>query len=305
MTTIAVTLCTFRRPEVAKTLQSLFAQKLPPDVRLRIIVADNDDRPSGRSAVQAAAEGALWPVVYRHAPARNISIARNAGLEAAGEADWVAFLDDDECADPDWLMRLLRRSQATGADAVFGPAIALYAPDAPGWMRAGDYHSNHPAENAGRVITGHTCNALLRWKGTIWRDLRFELGRGKTGGEDTAYFLAVHRLGAQFAIDRTAIVREQVVPQRLSFGWIAKRKYRSGQSFAASVNTRGARLRLGGVAAGKAAYCAGAALLTLPWQGQRNFWVLRGLLHLGVIAGCLNLSQQVHYGGPQPSDRVG
>lgn len=296
MTVVAITMCTFRRSEVAETLRSLFAQRLPEGLTLRIIVADNDETPSGRDAVEKAAEEAPWPVTYLHAPARNISIARNAGLDAAGDADWIAFLDDDEIAEPDWLARLLECTAQSGADAVFGPSIADYGPEAPAWIRAGDYHSNLPATNAGAVITGHTCNALLRWRGTAWRDRRFDPARGRSGGEDTAYFLALHRQGARFAICPEAIVREAVAAHRLSFRWIARRKYRSGQSFASSAQGLPARLRLAATACGKAVLCGAVALATVPSRPRRNYWALRGMLHLGVVAGCLNLAQSAHYG---------
>ena len=300
MTVVAVTLCTFRRPEVAETLRSLFVQKLPQGLELTIIVADNDETPSGRTAVEGAAAGAPWPVTYIHAPARNISIARNAGLDAAGEADWIAFLDDDEVAEPDWIARLMDCASRTGTDAVFGPAVAEYGPEAPAWIRLRDYHSNRPAVNAGAVITGHTCNALLRWRGTAWREVRFDPARGRSGGEDTAYFLELHRHGARFAICQDAIVREAVPAQRLSFQWIARRKYRSGQSFAASAQGAPARLRLATTACGKAALCAAAAIVTVPSKERRLYWVLRGILHSGVVAGCLNLRQTDVYGSSAP-----
>ncbi|WP_372615220.1 glycosyltransferase family 2 protein [Aquicoccus sp.] len=300
MTVVAVTLCTFRRPEVADTLRSLFAQHLPAGLHLKIIVADNDVTPSGRTAVETAAAGAPYPVTYIHAPDRNISIARNAGLDAAGEADWIAFLDDDEVAEPDWIARLTDCASRTGTDAVFGPAIAEYGPETPAWIRVRDYHSNHPAMNAGDVITGHTCNALLRWRGTAWRDARFDPVRGRSGGEDTAYFLKLHRHGARFAICQDAIVREAVPAQRLSFRWIARRKYRSGQSFAASAQGLPARLRLTTTACGKTTLCAAAAVVTVSSKERRIYWVLRGILHVGVVAGCLNLRQADIYGSSAP-----
>ncbi|MEM8580333.1 MAG: glycosyltransferase family 2 protein [Pseudomonadota bacterium] len=296
MTLVAVTLCTFRRPQVAETLESIFAQDVPKDISIKIIVADNDDNPSGKGAVHAAAEGAPWPIEYIHAPARNISIARNAALVAARDADWVAFLDDDEVAAPDWLQTIISCAEIKGVDGVFGPSVAQYPGEAPGWMREGGYHSNIPALNGGVVITGHTCNALLRWRGTPWRDQRFDLSRGQTGGEDTAFFLSIHRLGATYEICENAIVREAVAPERLSFSWIARRKFRSGQSFVASAEAGTERLRLAMSACGKAIFCGLAAALTAPVPSRRNFWALRGALHVGVVAGCLNMRQEAQYG---------
>ena len=62
--------------------------------------------------------------VYLHAPARNISIARNACLEAAS-APLVAFIDDDEIARPGWLAGLVADMDAPNADVVFGKVAAL------------------------------------------------------------------------------------------------------------------------------------------------------------------------------------
>lgn len=292
---IDVLLCTFRRPGVVDTLASLACQDLPDDTALRVIVADNDDTPSARDTVVRAAADLGMQVVYAHAPARNISIARNACLDAA-TGEWVAFLDDDETADPGWIAGLLECATASGADAVFGPALAEYGATAPVWMRQQDHHSNIPVRRGGQVETGHTCNALLRWNATSWQGERFDLARGRSGGEDTEFFFRLRQKGARFEICEDAVVREPVAQSRLSIRWLMQRKYRMGQSYAASAQTPADRLRLGIAAAGKVLVCLGAALIQLPFDGRRNFWLLRAAMHLGVISGCLSLSQKQLYG---------
>lgn len=296
-----VLLCTFRRPEVRETLRSLDALELPEGIALRVVVADNDETPTARTVVEETATAMTIPVLYCHAPARNISVARNAGLDAASAhgADWVAFLDDDETAEPDWLAELLRRAEETGADAIFGPSLAEYGPDAPGWMRRQEYHSNRPERRDGVVQTGHTCNALLRWGDAPWRQDRFDVARGRAGGEDTDFFFRLYHRGARFEICETAIVREGVPPGRLSFRWIARRKFRSGQSYAVAAQGTGGRMALALTAGGKVLACAGGALAGAWSEDRRNFWLLRGALHAGVIAGCLSLRQPEIYGaGP-------
>jgi succinoglycan biosynthesis protein ExoM len=292
---VDVLVCTFRREEVGQALASLGAQILPEGTTMGIVVADNDETPSAQARVTQAAAALPCPVTYVHAPARNISIARNACLEAT-DADWVAFFDDDEEADPDWLATLFRRAEETGADGVFGPALADYPPEAPGWIRSQDYHSNTPERRGDTVETGYTCNALLRWSGTRWQDERFDLARGRSGGEDTEFFFRLRRLGARYEIADTAIVREPVAPERMSFDWLRRRKFRMGQSYAASAATPGARLKLGLSALGKAGICGAAALAFLPFEARRNFWALRGAMHVGVCAGCLSLRQAELYG---------
>jgi len=297
MTSIDIALCTFRRSAVRETLASLAVQHLPEGVtKIRIVVADNDDTDSARAIVERAASAMSIPVHYVHAPARNISVARNACLDAA-DADWVAFLDDDERAAPDWLARLLHCATTTGADAVFGPALAEYGSGAPGWMQRQDLHSNHPARRGNRVETGHTCNALLRWNGTPWQAERFDLARGKSGGEDTEFFFRLNRSGARYEICNAAIVRETINPERLELSWLLRRKYRTGQSHAARAQDLPARAVLTATASVKAIFCAGATLATFWSVDRRSFWLLRATMHFGVVSGCLSLSQPEIYGG--------
>ncbi|EIE48633.1 glycosyltransferase [Salipiger aestuarii] len=291
-------LCTFRRDDVRETLLSLDAQQVPAGVDLRVVVSDNDGTASARRIVTDTAARMRVPVLYLHAPAFNISIARNAGLDAASArgADWVAFLDDDERADPDWLAQLIVRAGATGADAVFGPSLAQYGCGAPDWMRAQDVHSNRPVRRGTVVQTGHTCNAFLRWNGAAWRTQRFDIARGQAGGEDTEFFFRLFRAGARFEIAEDAIVRERVAPGRMTFGWILRRKFRSGQSYAAGAHGWKSRAARAGLAVGKGLVCASAAMLFSPSRARRNRWLLRGALHVGVVAGCLNLRQPRIYG---------
>lgn len=287
--------CTYRRPQIDGTLRSLFAQALPGDATLDIVVADNDVVPGARETVAAAAAAAPFPVAYVHAPKANISIARNACL-AQATGDLLAFIDDDETAAPDWIARLLARLDETGADAVFGPSVSTYPETAPPWMSAQDHHSNVPVTRDGEVQTGHTCNALLRWRGTPWAGERFDIARGVSGGEDTEFFFRLRRLGARFALTLEAQVFEPVSPQRLTFGWIRRRKFRMGQSYASVAVGWRARGTLFAQAATKAAYCHLRAVCHPADEGARAFWLLRGAMHAGVCAGCVGVGGVPIYG---------
>ena len=293
---IEICICTFRRPHVADTLASLGRLRVPGGVALSALVIDNDATPSAEARVAEAAAALDFPVRYRHVPGGNISIARNAGLDAA-EADWLAFLDDDEIAREDWLEALLARQRETGADGIFGPSRARYDPGTPDWIVRGDFHSQRAAPRGGVVETGHTCNALLRWGDAPWRAERFELARGRSGGEDTEFFFRLRRLGAVYAVAPEAVVTEAVPPERLSLGWLLRRRYRIGQSYAASATDAPARVRLFATAALKAGYCGLRAGLSVPNRERRAFWLMRGTMHAGVCAGCLKLPQRALYGG--------
>ncbi|WP_296479167.1 glycosyltransferase [Roseinatronobacter sp.] len=274
---IDVCICTFRRDSVTEAIRSVAAQVLPKDVTLRLVVADNDDAPSAKGRVLHS--GAEMPIIYVHAPARNISIARNACLEAA-QGEFVAFLDDDETAPPDWIATLWSCLQDSGADAVFGPARAVYPPDAPDWITRNDFLSNLPQQRGGAVETGHTCNVLMRKP-----ELRFREDLGRSGGEDTDFFFRLGRKGFRFAICEQAIVHEVVDPRRLRLRWLADRRFAEGRHYGATAPHGRMSLFVGSGA--KAVY---SALRTLPHLTNPTglaFWGLRSVFHAGVCFGAL------------------
>ena len=276
---VDVCVCTFRRESLTATLTSLDAQT-GVSGRIRVLVADNDDQPSARGRVEDGS--ARWPRVYLHAPARNISVARNALLEAS-TATFVAWIDDDEIADPRWLAGLLN---AIGdSDAVFGPVLALYPPETPAWIRQADLHSTQAVVTAAGVVTGYTSNARVR-RSAVGLE-RFSEALGVSGGEDTEFFSRLHRLGRRFSTAPAAIVQEPTAPDRLSLKWLARRAYRAGQTHARAYLMSKRRLAGLVAASAKAAFCM-AMCAVFVWNGVRwrKFWV-RGALHRGVIASLI------------------
>ncbi|MCC0062925.1 MAG: glycosyltransferase family 2 protein [Defluviimonas sp.] len=294
---IDICLCTFRRPQLAATLRSLQALRRPAGLRrLRVIVADNDTTASARDLVAGFDSPAL-PVLYIHAPERNISVARNACLDHAS-ADLVAWIDDDETADPAWLLQLLATARQDRRDAVFGPAIARYPDGAPSHMVKGDFHSNRPVRRGGVVQTGHTCNALVDLRNPAFRALRFDLAKGRTGGEDTDYFHRLWALGASLGICETAEVYEEVAPARLRPGWIIRRSFNAGNVFGGMARRGAGAVRvvsLVGLAGLKAGYCFAVAALNVASPTKRLWWARRGVMHVGVAAGLMRVTPKAQY----------
>ncbi|TGQ56938.1 glycosyltransferase family 2 protein [Mesorhizobium sp. M1C.F.Ca.ET.193.01.1.1] len=303
---IDICICTFRRPELGDTLRSIAALEKPAGFEIGIVVADNDDQPTAQPLVKALAQELKLPVRYRHAPARNISIARNACLDAS-VSDLVAFIDDDETASPGWLVELVATAEATGAAAVLGPVRATYRQDAPDWMRKGDFHSTLPVWVRGEIRTGYTCNVLLSVTEASLRNRRFSLARGQTGGEDTEFFDHMVKAGGRIAFAPQAFVDEAVPRSRAAFDWLRRRRFRFGQTHGHLIgrNTGGVR-RIGqvAVASAKAAYCFGMALLTAISPVRRNRSMLRGIMHVGVVSGLVGVREIRQYGlTPQEGDK--
>ena len=295
---IDIGICTFRRPELKAALLSLAMVDVPQNVRLRVIIADNDQTPSAQPLVNALLPNLPWPVTYVHCPAGNISIARNACLDTS-DADFLAFMDDDETATESWLAQLLTIAQQTKADAVLGPVRAGYQDSAPEWMRKGDFHSTFPVFVKGEIRTGYTCNVLLDLRSAHLSGRRFNLALGKTGGEDTEYFTHIHRSGGTIAYAPEALLYEAVPNPRARFEWLAKRRYRMGQTHGRLVaDGAGAFAKIKSliIAAAKAAFCFIAAAAVVFAPIRRNRFVLRGILHVGALSGILGFREIHQYG---------
>jgi GT2 family glycosyltransferase len=131
--TAAIILPTRRRAGYLRvTLASVMPQAAA--ARVDVVVVDDADTPDGAARAVAAAAGAR--VVP--GPARGINGARNAGVAAAGGAQWLFFLDDDAEARAGWLDALL--------------AAARAAPDGVGFL-TGPIHArleDHPLRSCGR-----------------------------------------------------------------------------------------------------------------------------------------------------------
>ncbi|MDI7862064.1 glycosyltransferase [Rhizobiaceae bacterium n13] len=295
---VDVAVCTFRRAELEQTLRSIAKLAVPVGVNVRIIVADNDVAPSARERVTALREAVPFEIVYVHCPAANISIARNACLDHA-TGDYLAFIDDDEVVSEDWLSRLLETARLTQAEVVLGPVRAHYLPEAPGWMQKGDFHSTLPVWVGGEIRTGYTCNVLLKLAAPSLANRRFNLALGKSGGEDTEFFGNAFDAGARIAFASNAWVHETVPEKRASFGWLARRRFRMGQTHGrllavnASATSRPRQLVL---AIAKSGFCAAACVALGFVPVRRNRYALRAIMHAGVVSGLLGVREIQQYG---------
>lgn len=276
---VTICVCTFRRDSLFETLTSFLGLSALEGRAVNVVVVDNDDRDDLRAGIARFAAGYGLPLAYVHAPARNISIARNAALDAV-TTRWAAFIDDDEVADPAWLAMLLAGHE--GHHAVIGQSRAVYPAELPGWAARCDFHSNRitgPPENA------YTSNALIDVDFVRRTNLRFREGLGRTGGEDTLFFRQMAAAGGFIVYRPASVVYETVPAQRATMAWVRRRKYRSGQvhgllcrefepvRYRKLVATAGAKLVLS----------AAMALLTIPGTDASRRWTARAFLHAGAL----------------------
>lgn len=287
---ITVCVCTYKRASVVDTLASIAAQILPPGWRTEIVVVDNDEAGSAERSVRDWCARNHVPVRYAVQPARNIAMTRNRTLDLA-RGDWLAFIDDDERANPTWLDHLIQTAGQYEADAVIGRVVAIYPPSAPAWARRADPLSRDWGATGARLTTGSTANALLRAELVRQTGIRFDESRGLTGGEDTDFFGRLHAAGARIVVCAEAVVAETIPPGRLQSDYLRSRAVRSGQNYGElrlrSLNPA-RRLAFMAAASGKAALFLGLAA-PLAGLARSVAWRLRirGWLNTGKLRACL------------------
>jgi succinoglycan biosynthesis protein ExoM len=161
-------------------------------------------------------------------------------------------------------------------------------------------HDTRPERDLqGQLKGGYTCNVLMNLADPGLAGLRFDPARGRTGGEDTAFFAAARDLGVVFAHAPDALAVEDVPGDRATLGWLLRRRMRMGQTHASLIGAGAGwprRVRMAAVAAAKMAVCGGMAFAALPRPLARNRAIMRGALHFGTASGLLGGPKIAPYG---------
>ena len=232
---ITVCIPTFHRPEGLKRLleginKLTFRGKTPV---LTIVVVDNDPAGSARKLCEQMSSTLQWPLDYCVEPRRGIAPARNRALsQAAPQAEWLAFVDDDEVPDPQWLDELLLVQRQYDADVVSGPVVARFVEPVPRWIVKGAFFDSPPCQTGRLRGYAYTNNVLFRSEILERLDCPFDERFALTGGEDAHFFRRVSRAGFKIVWAAGAVVREWIPETRARFGWLVRRAFRTGNSMA-------------------------------------------------------------------------
>ncbi|MFC1660015.1 glycosyltransferase [Gemmatimonadota bacterium] len=231
---VCICVATYKRPKgLARLLDGLQELRFErtPAPRIEVVVVDND--PGEAETRDIVDVPSALPIVHVVEPRRGISFARNAAVRAtrAREADLMAFIDDDEVPDPDWMDELIRVMENEEADVVTGPVLPLFEVEPPKWIVRGRFF-DLPRYSTGETLDrAYTNNVLFRVSVLDGFPGPFNEERALSGGEDVELFLEIARAGYRIVWADGAIVREWNPASRLSASWILKRAFRVGNTW--------------------------------------------------------------------------
>jgi len=246
MRPVGVLVPTFRRPDsLERALRSIFAQQAGAELLQDIVVVDNSPEGSARKLVARLRRYAPVPLLYAHEPRPGVATARNTGLEAVN-APYVAFLDDDEEAPPDWLARLFHTHRAFKADVTFGPVRGV-VPDGVGWERPylERFFSRLGPSVSGLTDTVYGCGNSMMTRATALHGVPFDPSDDDVGGEDDRLFERLRDEGCIFAWSAKAWVWEHAPSHRANLDYTLVRAFSYGQTPARACIERGRRDFLG------------------------------------------------------------
>jgi len=236
---ISICVCTFRRPDGLRRLLRSLRQLDPATPPHEVIVVDNDAARSAEPIICQAREEGL-PVQYLVEPVRGIARARNRSLEPA-TGTFVAFIDDDEEAEPQWLVRLWLEVVRHDDDGGCGPVVPRFNDQTPRWLIEGRFFER-PRLPTGTLLAAwqtRTGNALIRRRSLLGLSGPFDERYNLTGGEDTHLFTRLIDGDCRIIAVDSAIVYEHLPPNRTTVRWLLQRRFLGGMGgarlYAASV----------------------------------------------------------------------
>jgi succinoglycan biosynthesis protein ExoM len=233
---VSVVIPTFRRPHFLEmTIASVARQKNNVGLGYEIIVVDNSPEKSAEDTVRRAMEEHYIPIRYVSEPRQNIALARNAGIEHS-DAEFIAMIDDDEQAAPDWLDQLVATIRDFEADVVIGPTEPVFGTEIPLWLRGNmDIFDRRSDKPTGTVLhAGLSGNTLMRTATCLANNNRFHPELGRSGGSDTDFFMRLIRtMGRKIVWCNEACVEEFIPENRMTLGYLLRRKVRNNQAFVA------------------------------------------------------------------------
>lgn len=236
---ISIVIPTYKRPDdIIRALKSVETEALSLPL-CEIIVTDNDPAASAKNIVKAFIKTSLIDTHYIHEPNPGVSNARNTALEKT-RGRYIAFLDDDMEALPNWISASLKVSQDHDAGLVFGPVKAVMPEGRAIYPYMAPAFDRIPYEKDGYINEGvATGGCFVDLKKCDTPSPPFDPTLNQIGGEDDAFFKYVMERGTKAYWTNEAQCLEHVPEKRATLSYIWHRNFAFGQSPSQEASDKG------------------------------------------------------------------
>jgi len=233
---ITVAIVTYNRSKyIKRALESMINQDVEFGINYEIVVVDDGSTDDTRDVVSEIKKKSNIPINYIYQNGKGVASARNESVRKA-RGEWIAFFDDDQIAEPNYLKELYRISRKYNADCVGGTRLLLFAQK--------QKNTSHPVIRAllGEIIylgeyeiptwkwfpsTGNSFvkKSAIKKVGTFNDSLLM-------GGEDLDFFRRFRKKGFRTWQAPKAITHHIIPKFRLSSEYLLRTAQRSGANHA-------------------------------------------------------------------------
>lgn len=233
---ITVVLCTYNRAEMLRdALNSLMRQDTGGQFNYEVAVVDDASTDATPKAVREAAARSPIPMRYVQGSGKGMAPAQNRGIKESS-ADWIAFFDDDEVAEPNWLEELLACAVQARAEVV-GGLVRLRLSDEE-VRKISPICRAMLGETDGRRKLGKCLRKTFPGSGNLLVRAKVFQSVGQfdesmtRGGSDTEFNARLRLAGLEAWFTPKAIVHHHVPAYRLKENYLIWYSLRIGDSFA-------------------------------------------------------------------------
>lgn len=232
---IALACNTYKRPDFLRMcLEGFKALILPENIKVEVLVVDNDIEESAKAVVDEIQEDFPLKINYFVEEKRGLSNARNRLLQEALNLGFthIALLDDDDVADKNWLINLVELYKTNEkAHIVAGPQYASFLGDFPEYLKNNNIFVKKTTKKKGGIRKICATNNVflpveIMTKANVWFDSSFIF----MGGEDGDFFTRAGLAGFTIVFNPDAIVYEINDKERVNLKWILNRSFYNGYS---------------------------------------------------------------------------
>lgn len=229
MNNIVIGLVTCGRPKMLRrALDSLKPLVLPKTAKVHLVLVDNNYDGSARPVFDEVE--LPFAKHYVQQSRRGIPFARNAVLDKAIElkADYLAFFDDDEVVEKDWLKALYDGMVRYKCAAIYGDVEYEFPDGTIPWVREhAIYKVNVGMKTGDALINGATNNICFNMDFMVCNNLRFDERYALSGGTDRFMSEDIFSAGGQIILVKEARTRETIALGRNTWRWVVRRRFRS------------------------------------------------------------------------------
>lgn len=236
MDKILIGICTHYRNETLKIcLEKIKEMDLPQRTIIEVIITDDTKEMHGIKIL--ANHSYPFKIHFNSAHTTGIAAARNSLLKKCLETDsnFIAFIDDDEFPDKNWIKNFYEYTKKTNADILAGPVISTFVDTnlkekkVQDFIKKNKLFNLHQKRKTGDICsTCATSNVFLKTEILKNTKIQFDETFKKMSGEDIDFFEKLTKAGYKIHWVKEAPVYEHVPTNRCTLKYILKRNFNNG-----------------------------------------------------------------------------